>query len=144
MFRALIRVLIFSSIFHNISPSAYRFLLTTGNIILPCLSTIRKVTLQSTLSPANEQTDETFLFYINQKFKLLNSNDKMVSLLMDEIHLSSYFDYKGGGIVGAAYNTINAAASAFAFMISSIFFSYKDVVYVLPDCKIDAQACSKL
>ena len=45
--------LVFSSIFHNISPSAYRFLRTTGNIILPCLSTIRKVTLQSALRPKN-------------------------------------------------------------------------------------------
>ena len=132
--------LVFSSIFHNISPSAYRFLRTTGNIILPCLSTIRKITLQSTLSPANEQSHETFLFYINQKFELLNSNDKTVSLLVDEIHLSSYFDYKGGGIVGAAYNTINAATSAFAFMISSIFSNYKDVIHVLPACKMDAQA----
>ena len=130
--------LVVSSIFHNISPSAYRFLRTTENIILPCLSTIRKVTLQSTLSPANEQSD------INQKFKLLNSNDKTVSLLIDETHLSSYFDYKGGGIVEAAYNTMNAATSVFAFMISSIFSSYKDVIHVLPACKMVAQVLFKI
>ena len=85
MFNILIRVLFFSSIFHNISPSAYHFLWTTGNIILPCLSTIQKLTLQSTLSSANEQSDKTFLFYISQKFKLLNSDDKTVIDEMDEI-----------------------------------------------------------
>ena len=68
--------LIFASILQNISPSAYRFLRSSGNLILPCLSTIRKVTLHSTLSPSNEQSDKTFLFYITQKFKALQACDK--------------------------------------------------------------------
>ena len=131
--------LIFASILQNISPSAYRFLRSSGNLILPCLSTIRKVTLHSTLSPSNEQSDETFLFYITQKFKALQACDKTVNLLIDEIHLSSFFDYKGGTIVGSAHDNINAATSAFAFMVTSIFSNYKDVVHVLPARKIDAQ-----
>ena len=56
--------LVFSSLLHNISPSAYRFLRSSGNITLPCLSTIRKVTLQYALNSANEQNDGTFLLCI--------------------------------------------------------------------------------
>ena len=131
--------LVFSSLLHNISPSAYRFLRSSGNITLPCLSTIRKVTLQYALNPANEQNDGTFLLYIKQKFKALQSCDKTVSLLVDEIHLSAFYDYKGGSIVGAAHDAINAVTTAFAFMITSTFSEYKDVVHLLPARKMDAQ-----
>ena len=136
--------LIFASIFYNISPSAYRFLRSTGNLILPCLSTIRKITVHSSLSPSNEQTEETFLFYVTQKFKFLQSNDKTVNSLIDEIHLSSFFDYRSGAIVGAAHDKIDAATSAFAFMITSIFSDFKDVVHELPARKMDAKFLFKL
>jgi len=36
-------------------------------------------------------------------------------LLVDEIHLQQFFDFKGGNIVGAASNSNEAAKSAFAF-----------------------------
>ena len=60
-------------------------------------------------------------------------------MLVDEIYLKQYLDYKGGNIVGSSYNGVsNAAKSAFAFMISSIFSNYKDVVHLLPICKMTA------
>ena len=34
--------------------------------------------------------------YIKKKFKLLVQKDTTVSLLVDEVHLKLYFDYKGG------------------------------------------------
>jgi len=74
------------------------------------------------MSPLNEQANETFLLYIKQKCKALLPQDLTVCLLIDEIHLSSFFDYKGGSIVGAAHNGVNAALSAFVFMIKSVFF----------------------
>ena len=66
--------------------------------------------------------------------------DKTIILLVDEIHLKPYFDYKGGDVVGAAYNSTDAATSAFAFMISSVFSNYKDVAHVLPTRKMTAEA----
>ena len=54
--------------------------------------------------------------------------------------MKPYFDYKGGDVVGAAYNSTDVATSAFAFMISSMFFNYKDVAHVLPTRKITAEA----
>ena len=62
-----------------------------------------------------------------------------VTFLVDEIHLQRYFDYKGGTIIGSLYNSVcNAGKSAFAFMISSVFSKYKDVVHLLPICRMSA------
>ena len=132
--------LIFSSLFYNVSTQAYRFLRRSGYILLPCNNTIRKITLLTSMSPAVEQTEKTFLFYIKQKFRILTSSDTTVMLLVDEIHLKSFFDYKGGTVVGSSFNNCTAAAkSAFAFMISSVFSNYKDVVHLLPTSKISAE-----
>ena len=91
--------LIFSSIFFNLSPHAYKFVRGSSKIILPCYTTIRKLSSSSSMDPFQEQSDKTFLFYIKQKFKALTDSDKTVSLLLDEIHLKPYFDFKGGNIV---------------------------------------------
>lgn len=88
--------LVFAAIFHNLSPCGYRFLRGSGNIILPCLTTIRKVTMASSLSPLNEQTDRNFMLYIKHKYKALQYSDITVNLLVDEIHLASFFYYKSG------------------------------------------------
>ena len=42
---------------------------------------------------------------------------------MDEIHLKPFFDYVGGRIVRAASNSTEAATTACAFMITSLFMS---------------------
>lgn len=68
----------------------------------------------------------------------MDDHEKTVTLVMDEIHLQSYIDYKGGGLVGMATNSQNAAKTAYVFMIQSLVSSRKDVVHILPVAKIDA------
>ena len=63
--------MVFSSLFYNISPQAYRFFRTSGNCIFSCCSTIRKLTFFSTMSRLSEQNDGIFLQYVRQKFKRL-------------------------------------------------------------------------
>ena len=58
--------LVFASIFYNTAPNAYRFLRTSGNCILPCCNTIRKITLSNTMSPSTEQHEGTFLYYVKK------------------------------------------------------------------------------
>lgn len=53
-------------------------------------------------------------------------------MMMDEIHLKPFYDFKGGNIVGSAYDSAFAASSAYTFMISSLLSSYKDVAHILP------------
>ena len=76
--------------------------------------------------------DNNFLMYIKDEFKLQVQQDTTVSLLVDEIHLKPYIDYKGSNIVGLSDNSNEAATSAFAFMLSSVFLLYKDAVNVMP------------
>lgn len=124
-------MLVFSTLFHTISPHAYKFVRSSGNVILPHPSTIQRVCSSYNFSPTDEQSDH-FLRYISYNADLLKECDKKVNLLIDEIHVKACLDYKGGNILGVSYNDKNMATSAHVFMISSITSSYKDVVHILP------------
>ena len=64
----------------------------------------------------------------------------MVLLLMDEIHLKPQMDYKGGNIVGHAYNSNECATSAYVFMVRSLDTQYIDVAHILPVKTMQADA----
>ena len=117
--------LIFSSIFYNLSPHAYRFLRSSGKVVLPCYATIRRLMFNSSVDPFYEHEDHRFLFYIKQKFKGLTSSDKIVLLLVDKTHLKPFFYFKRGNITGPALISKKASKSAFTFMISSFFLLTK-------------------
>ena len=70
--------------------------------------------------------------YAYHKIQFLKEHEKTVILMLDEIHLKPYYDYKGGSVVGAAINNKTAATSAFVFMVSSVLSPFKDVVHILP------------
>lgn len=123
--------LILSSLVASISPHAYNFLRNSGVLVLPHPSTLKRLFVSYNLNPKSER-DENFLFYVKQKFRLLSSEDKTVVLMMDEIHLKSFLDYKGGNVLGMSFNCTEAANSAYVFMIKSIQSSYKDVVAIMP------------
>ena len=75
-------MMIFSSLLYNCSPTGYRLLRDSKNVILPSYSTIRKLTLSIFMNPVVEQHNNNFLMYIKNKFKLLVQKDITVSLLM--------------------------------------------------------------
>ena len=64
------------------------------------------------------------------KNKLLVQKDITVSLLVAEIHLKPYLDYKGSNIVGLSGNSNEAATSALGFVLSSVFLQFKEVLLV--------------
>jgi len=68
--------LVFASVFYNTAPNAYRFLRTSGNCLVPCNNTIRKITLSKAMSPLIEQHDSMFLCYVKEKVKILQPSDK--------------------------------------------------------------------
>lgn len=124
--------MIFCSLLHSISPHSYKFLRNSGNVIIPHPHTLDRLCSKFDFDPANEQLDEHFLSYIKQKISVLEEKEKLVCLMIDEVHLKPYFDFKGGNLCGAAYNSENAATSAFVFMIHSLLSKFKDVVHILP------------
>ncbi|XP_075739881.1 uncharacterized protein LOC142785325 [Rhipicephalus microplus] len=131
--------LVLSSILFTISPHAYRFLRSTGNVRLPHPSTIRRVCNSYNVSPEAEQQGASFLSYAKKLVTTMKEHEKIVVLMMDEIHLQPYFDYKGGTIVGAASNSPNAAKTAHVFMMQSLLSSEKNVVHILPVERINAE-----
>ncbi|KAH7948992.1 hypothetical protein HPB49_003981 [Dermacentor silvarum] len=89
-------LLIFSSILHTISPQAYRFIRGSGKIALPHRSTLMRICSQYNVNPVNEQNDEGCLRYVKKRSSLLKPHEKIVTIMMDEIHIQPYFEYKGG------------------------------------------------
>lgn len=129
---------LFCGLIHSISPHAYKFIRNFGNLYLPSSSTLRRVCNKYCTDPRHEQNSSNLLSYVNSKFNVLAQEDKTIVLMMDEIHLKPYMDFKSGNIVGQAFNSEECATSAHVFMISSIRSSYKDVVHILPVKKIDS------
>ena len=83
------------------------------------------------MSPSVEQTDKAFMFYIKQKFRDLSSFDCTVMLLGAEIHLKSFFGYKGGNIVSTSFNSPSEAAKsalllrlAVCFLLTRMLYTY--------------------
>ena len=131
-FRYSWETVLFCGLIHSISPHAYKFLRNSGHLLLPSSTTIKRICSNFSTNPQLEQDESSFLHYISSKFKLLNAEDKTVTLMMDEIHIKPYMDYKGGNIVGKAFNSTECATSAHVFMINSMLSTYRDVVHILP------------
>jgi hypothetical protein len=131
--------LIFCSILYSISPQAYKFFRNSDHIILPDKRTIQRLCSSHQIYPRREQDDSNFLSYTKQKFAHLSNTDRTVSLMLDEIHIKPYIDYKGDNVVGTAYNSIEIATTAHVFMIQSLLSNHKDVVHIMPVKKIDAE-----
>lgn len=131
-------LLVFLSLLFTISPHAYRYLRNYGGLKLPHESTIRRVCNSHVVNPAAEQQAVSFLLYAKKLVTAMKDHEKSVVLMMDEIHIQSYLDYKGGTIVGVASNTSNAAKTAHVLMMQSLLSPQKNV-HILPVDKINAE-----
>lgn len=123
--------LTFSSILHTISSHAYKYLRHYSSLILPHPSTIKSICNKFLTDPTDEDR-KLFLVYARNIFKQLEEHERNVILLMDEIHIQPYLDFKGGNIVGHAFNDSTLATSAYTFMISSVTSKLKEVVHIFP------------
>lgn len=124
--------MVVACILHTISPHAYKFLRGSGFFAMPHPSTCRNVCSSFQLSPDTESDSENFLRYIKHRFKQLQPHESSVVLMLDEIHIQPFFDFKGGKISGAAANSEEAATSAHVFMVQSMPSSFREVVHILP------------
>ncbi|XP_049960432.1 uncharacterized protein LOC126481016 [Schistocerca serialis cubense] len=124
--------IVFCAILFSISPHAYRFMRKSHYMSVPHPRTLQKICLKFGASPQKEQVEDNFLAYVKQKFSYLKTEDHVVSLMIDEMHIKPYLDYKGGNILGTAFNGTTAASSVYVFMIQSLLSSFKEVVHILP------------
>lgn len=84
---------------------------------MPHPSTICRLYVHLNVDPIKGRDDLHFVTYAKQKFNFLEEKDEKVTLLMDEIHLKQFMDYKGGNVLGTACNSEN---SAHVFMIKTM------------------------
>lgn len=110
---------------------AYKYLRSASSLILPHPSTIKTI-CNTFLSNPTDEDRNLFLKHARNVFKFLESHEKNVLLLMDEIHIQPYLDYKGGNIVGFANNNQSLCTSAYTFMISSVTSKLREVIHIFP------------
>lgn len=129
--------LVTSSLLFSISPSAYKFLYEADYIFLPHPSTIRRL-CSNTSNIITETTENGFLYDIKQRFPYLEPKERHITLMMDEIHIKPFYDYKGGNILGKSFNSTECATSAYVFMVQSLLSPFKEVIHILPTKNITA------
>lgn len=136
--------MVFACILFTISPHAYQYIRSSGSIVLPHPRTIRSICSSFGMSPQNEQQSSSFLSYMAKRISDLNDDQRYVTLMVDEVHIKPFFDYKGGSIVGVALNSTEVANSAFVFMVQSIKCQFKEVAHVVPVHGANAEFLHKL
>ena len=70
--------------------------------------------------------------YVKEISLLIIEKEKLVNLLIDEIHVEPQINYSGGEITGTSVNTNSEANALQVFMISSYSSSNKEVVAIFP------------
>jgi hypothetical protein len=133
-------IMVISSMILFISPHAYKLLRSFGIIVLTHPNTLKNMCSNVNVDPKSSH----FLSYIKEKRNSLQSHECYVTLMVDESHIKPYMDYKGGNLVGSAYDSQNLATTAHVFMIQSLLSSFKDVVHILPVNRMDAHKLFKI
>ncbi|XP_068204013.1 uncharacterized protein [Palaemon carinicauda] len=122
-------------------PSLYIHLRDSKVLILPHPDYLRKLNVSGAKSVCNGNSHELFL---RKNFATLKSEEKIVNVLLDEIHVNKGLSYKGGKVYGASVNSSEPATTVQAFMISSILSKNKHVAALYPVCNLTAQTLLEL
>ncbi|KAH8038355.1 hypothetical protein HPB51_001138 [Rhipicephalus microplus] len=112
---------------------------SSGNIILPHPVTIRSVCSSYKMNPQHEHQPSAFLRYMAKRILDLDDRQRVVTLMVDEIHMKPFFEYRGGNITGTAHNSPEAANSALVFMVQSLTSKFKEVAHIVPVCSADGK-----
>ena len=114
-----------------ISPACYNFL-QTSQCTLPHQSTLRNLTSKSGL----EYEFKAFLIKSTAHF----SKQRQLVLNIDEVYVQSDFSYKGGKIYGSSSSNVQVAAkTVLAFMVTSLFEKWSEIVRLYPIASTDAK-----
>ncbi|XP_077489629.1 uncharacterized protein LOC144100614 [Amblyomma americanum] len=134
-----VEFMVYCCILFTVSPHAYKYIRSYGYVTLPHPMTIRSICSSFGMNPRLEHHGPTFLNYVTKRISELDDRQRFVTLMVDEVHIKPYFDYKGGNITGAALNSSEVATSAFVFMIQSVACPFKEVAHIVPVHKADGE-----
>ncbi|KAG0414381.1 hypothetical protein HPB47_008448, partial [Ixodes persulcatus] len=137
-------LMVFSCILFTISPHAYKYICNSGNISLPHPMIIRSVCLSSGMNSQPLPQSATFLRYAAKRISDLDDKQRLVTLMVDEIHIKPFLDYKGGSTTDVAPNSTEVASSVLVFTVQSLTCQFKEVAHIVPMQRADAQFLHKL
>ncbi|XP_040073973.1 uncharacterized protein LOC115329107 [Ixodes scapularis] len=136
--------MVFSCILFTISPHAYKYICSSGNISLPHPMIIRSVCLSSGMNPQPLPQSATFLSYAAKRISDLDDKQRLVTVMVDEVHIKPFLDYKGSSTTDVALNSPEVASSVLVFTVQSLTCQFKEVVHIIPVQRADTQFLHKL
>ena len=101
--------------------------------ILPSINRLRQLSVGTTV-----ETGEITLNYLHQRTVNLTSEQKIVTLLVDEVYTAQRVEYSNGSFVGLTADGA-PAKTALTFMVNSTCSNYKDVVCIIPVNKLNTK-----
>lgn len=130
-----VNMIVWSFMVFTQSSSCYSAIRETGSIILPHKKYLQLLSSSFNISPESTSQNSHFL---NMSIKSLLPRERFVILQVDEIYVSARLDYKGGRLIGSAENKAGCQAkTVVAFLISSAFGNFKEVVSLHPVVNIN-------
>ncbi|GBM96249.1 hypothetical protein AVEN_126711-1, partial [Araneus ventricosus] len=122
--------LLLAAKFYFCYPAAYSFIRSSKILILPHPVYIKK--LSNALKGPSSVSNNNHIMYLQKKNEMLSPHEKLICLLIDEIYVNPGLNDKGGKLLGKAENANQQANTIQAFMITSLFSKYKEIVALVP------------
>ena len=101
--------------------------------VLPSISRLRK--FSSATAVENREID---LEYLKQRTASLSEQQRIVTLMIDEVYTAQRVEYSNGAFVGLTEEH-QAAKTVLTFMVQSTCGKYKDVVCLIPVNRLDTE-----
>lgn len=108
------------------STACYKSILHENVLTMPSLRTLRRIGQKFT--NLNKDTLE----YLKLRSSKLNSHEKSVILLFDEMYVFQSVEYQNGAFVGLSTESGEPAKTLLCFMIKSFSSSFADIVAAIP------------